>query len=65
MKQFVPITDDLLYRRGGPPGPLVPYRAGIACGRPLGSESETAVAPAPASTPGDGFSASPPAYHPA
>ena len=35
MKQFVPITDDLLYRLGGPPGPLVPYRIGVSCRRAL------------------------------
>ena len=31
MRQFVPITDDLLYRADGPPGILVPYRTGVEC----------------------------------
>ena len=31
MWQFVPLSDDMLYGAGGPPGPLVPYRLGVAC----------------------------------
>ncbi|MEO8957851.1 MAG: hypothetical protein ABI304_02835 [Rudaea sp.] len=31
MKQFVPLTDDMLYQAGGPPALLVPYHYGIAC----------------------------------
>ena len=31
MRQFVPMTDVLLYSAGGPPGPLVPYRYGLPC----------------------------------
>lgn len=38
MRQFVPMTDELLYRAGGPPGRLVPYRAGLACWRALGPD---------------------------
>ena len=29
MLQFVPMTDDLLYRSEDLPGPLVPYRCGV------------------------------------
>lgn len=35
MWQFVPLSDDMLYGAGGPPGPLVPYRSGVACWRAL------------------------------
>jgi len=45
MRQFVPLTDEMLYAMGGLPGPLVPYRAGLACWRALGNES---AKPAPA-----------------
>jgi hypothetical protein len=38
MRQFIPMTDELLYRAGGPPGQLVPYRAGIACWHALGAD---------------------------
>jgi hypothetical protein len=38
MRQFVPMTDELLYRAGGPPGRLVPYRAGLACWHALGED---------------------------
>ncbi len=31
MRQFVPLTDEMLYQMGGLPGPLVPYRAGLEC----------------------------------
>jgi hypothetical protein len=31
MKQFVPMTDDMLYRSDGPPGPFVPYRFDLNC----------------------------------
>lgn len=31
MRQFVPMTDDLLYRAEAMPHPLVPYRAGLDC----------------------------------
>jgi hypothetical protein len=33
MRQFVPMTDEMLYSAGGPPGPLVPYRFGVPCQR--------------------------------
>jgi hypothetical protein len=35
MKQFVPITDDMLFDAGNFVGPLVPYRFGVACARQL------------------------------
>ena len=38
MRQFVPMTDELLYRAGGPPGRLVPYRAGLRCWHALGED---------------------------
>ena len=31
MKQFVPITDELLYGEAGLPAELVPYRCGLPC----------------------------------
>jgi hypothetical protein len=36
--QFVPMTDELLYRAGGPPGRLVPYRTGVDCWHALGAD---------------------------
>jgi hypothetical protein len=38
MRQFIPMTDELLYRPGGPPGDLVPYRTGVACWHALGAD---------------------------
>lgn len=35
MKQFVPITDDMLFDAGNFVGPLVPYRFGVVCARQL------------------------------
>ena len=35
MKQFVPITDEMLFDAGDFVGPLVPYRFGVACARQL------------------------------
>jgi len=31
MRQFVPMTDDLLYQPDKFPGPLVPYQCGVPC----------------------------------
>ena len=45
MRQFVPLTDEMLYQMSGLPGPLVPYRAGLECWHALTDET---VAPAPA-----------------
>ncbi len=41
MRQFVPLTDDMLYQMGGLTGPLVPYRAGLACWHALMDETAT------------------------
>lgn len=38
MRQFVPMTDELLYRAGGLPGRLVPYRVGVDCWHALGED---------------------------
>jgi hypothetical protein len=47
MKQFVAVTDELLYRSDGPPGPLVPYQCGVFCWHQL---REDALASLPASS---------------
>jgi len=39
MKQFVAITDDVLYRPDGPPGPIVPYQCGVFCWHQLREET--------------------------
>jgi len=39
MKQFIPLTDEMLYSLAGPPAPLVPYRCGMHCRRELAEES--------------------------
>lgn len=49
MRQFVPLTDEMLYQMGGFPtalvGPLVPYRPGLECLHALVDETaQTAVA---------------------
>ena len=33
MRQFVPLTDEMLYARNGPPLRLVPYQCGLPCAR--------------------------------
>lgn len=38
MRQFVPMTDELLYRTDSLPGPLVPYRCGLPCWHRLQDE---------------------------
>jgi hypothetical protein len=38
MRRFIPMTDELLYRAGGPPGRLVPYRTGLDCWHALGED---------------------------
>jgi len=43
MKQFVPITDDMLFDAGSFVGPLVPYRLGVACARQLRDNGRGAV----------------------
>jgi hypothetical protein len=39
MKQFVAMSDDVLYRQDGPPGPLVPYHCGVFCWHQLHEEA--------------------------
>lgn len=46
MKQFVAMTDEMLYRTDGPPGPLVPYRCGVFCWHQLRDEVIASTAPA-------------------
>lgn len=41
MKQFVAMTDEILYRLDGPPGPLVPYQCGVFCWHQLREEAST------------------------
>lgn len=48
MRQFVPMTDELLYEAGRLPGPLVPYRCGVPCWHRL-QLAEEAATPAGAS----------------
>lgn len=38
MHRFVPMSDEMLYRAGGPPGRLVPYRVDFDCWRALGED---------------------------
>ena len=45
MRQFVPMTDELLSQLGALPGPLVPYHCGIPCLHAL-SETESTRASA-------------------
>ena len=42
MLQFVPMTDDVLYRTEDFPGPLVPYRCGLQCWHQLRDEPPVA-----------------------
>jgi hypothetical protein len=46
MKQFVAMTDDMLYRSDGPPGPIVPYQCGVFCWHRLREEVAEAAATA-------------------
>src|SRR5947207_5442944 len=45
MKQFVPLTDEMLYGLAGPPVSLVPYRCGMVCRRELVEERKPAPRP--------------------
>lgn len=45
MLQFVPMTDDVLYREQDLPGPLVPYRCGVPCWHELRGERDDAPPP--------------------
>ena len=40
VRQFVPMSDELLYRSEVPPGPLVPYRCGLPCWHQLRADCE-------------------------
>ena len=53
MKQFVAMTDEMLYRSDGPPGPLVPYQCGVFCWHQLREEilASTAAAGATVAQP--------------
>jgi hypothetical protein len=41
MRQFVPMTDELLNQLGALPGPLVPYHCGIPCLHALSASEMT------------------------
>ena len=45
MRQFVPMTDDMLENAGLLPGPLVPYQCGVPCWHRLRVEPERPPAP--------------------
>lgn len=45
MRQFVPMTDDMLERVDELAGPLVPYRCGLPCWHGLRVESDHAPPP--------------------
>ncbi len=47
MLQFVPMTDDVLYRAQDLPGPLVPYRCGVPCWHQLRVDGDSSGAPSP------------------
>lgn len=44
MRQFVPMTDDMLFNAAQLPGPLVPYRIGVQCWHALVEERGTGAA---------------------
>jgi hypothetical protein len=56
MREFVPMTDDMLENVRQLPGPLVPYQCGIPCWHRLRGEPERPAPPlrqpAPAATNG-------------
>ncbi|HSE11969.1 MAG TPA: hypothetical protein VLB69_04970 [Rudaea sp.] len=43
MRQFVPMTDDMLERVDELPGPLVPYQCGLPCWHGLQADPERAL----------------------
>ena len=51
MRQFVPMTDDMLENVDQLPGPLVPYQCGVPCCHRLRVEPEQAAAPLRLPTP--------------
>lgn len=42
MRQFVPMSDDLLDRPEALPGPLVPYQCGLPCWHQLRADGDDA-----------------------
>lgn len=46
MRQFVPMTDDMLENADELPGPLVPYQCGLPCWHRLRGEPERPPLPA-------------------
>ena len=50
MLQFVPMTDDVLYRTQDLPGLLVPYRCGLLCWHQLRTDADASGQPTPAPT---------------
>ena len=57
MKQFVPITDDMLFDATNFVGPLVPYRFGVACARQLRENERGAADQCPTVNVSPGFDA--------
>jgi hypothetical protein len=51
MRQFVPMTDDMLEQPDRLPGPLVPYQCGFRCWHRLQVEPERALPAPPVVTP--------------
>ena len=51
MKQFVAMTDDVLYRSEDLPGPLVPYQCGVFCWHRLREEAAGAEPASAQATP--------------
>jgi len=47
MRQFVPMTDDMLENADQLPGPLVPYQCGLPCWHRLRGEPDRLLPPAP------------------
>jgi hypothetical protein len=45
MRQFVPMTDDMLENVDQLPGPLVPYQCGLPCWHRLRSEPDRPLLP--------------------
>ena len=48
MRQFVPMTDEMLSQLASLPGPLVPYRCGVPCRHALSEVTPTISTPSSA-----------------
>lgn len=59
MRQFVPMTDDMLEHSDRLPGPLVPYQCGYRCWHRLQVEPERALPPSPTVAPAVGDTSMP------